>query len=52
LPGHQRPPVACDSVGWPGWRDEIADAVVWLLSDETRHVTGHTLAADGGVSAV
>ena len=28
---------------------EIADTVVWLLSDETRYVTGHTLPVDGGV---
>jgi hypothetical protein len=31
--------------------DEIADAVVWLLSDEARYVTGHTLPIDGGVCA-
>ena len=30
---------------------EIADAVVWLLSDEARYVTGHTLPIDGGVCA-
>ena len=27
----------------------IADPVVWLLSDEARYVTGHTLPIDGGV---
>jgi len=26
--------------------------VVWLLSDEARYVTGHTLPVDGGVCAV
>jgi NAD(P)-dependent dehydrogenase (short-subunit alcohol dehydrogenase family) len=25
--------------------------VVWLLSDEARYVTGHTLPVDGGVCA-
>ena len=29
-------------MGWIGQPDEIADAVVWLLSDEARYVTGHT----------
>jgi NAD(P)-dependent dehydrogenase (short-subunit alcohol dehydrogenase family) len=33
-------------IGQPG---EIANAVVWLLSDEARYVTGHTLPVDGGV---
>ena len=31
--------------------DEIADAVVWLLSDEARYVTGHSRPVDGGVCA-
>jgi NAD(P)-dependent dehydrogenase (short-subunit alcohol dehydrogenase family) len=31
--------------------DEIADPVVWLLSDGARFVTGHTLPVDGGVCA-
>ena len=39
-------------MGWIGQPDEIADAVVWLLSDEARYVTGHTLPVDGGVCAV
>ncbi len=38
-------------MGRIGQPDEIADAVVWLLSDESRFVTGHTLPVDGGVSS-
>ena len=38
-------------MGRIGQPDEIADAVVWLLSDEARFVTGHTLPVDGGVSS-
>src|SRR5258707_9242448 len=33
-------------MGRIGQPDEIADAVVWLLSDEARYVTGHTLPVD------
>ena len=36
-------------MGRIGQPDEIADAVGWLLSDEARYVTGHTLPVDGGV---
>ena len=36
-------------MGRIGQPDENADAVVWLLSDEARYVTGHTLPVDGGV---
>ncbi len=39
-------------MGRIGQRDEIADVVVWLLSDEARYVTGHTLPVDGGVCAI
>jgi NAD(P)-dependent dehydrogenase (short-subunit alcohol dehydrogenase family) len=38
-------------MGRIGRPDEVADAVVWLLSDEARYVTGHTLPVDGGVCA-
>lgn len=38
-------------MGRIGQPDEVADAVVWLLSDEARYVTGHTLPVDGGVCA-
>jgi len=39
-------------MGRIGQPDEIADVVVWLLSDAARYVTGHTLPVDGGVCAV
>ncbi|MGO9645247.1 MAG: SDR family oxidoreductase [Candidatus Bathyarchaeia archaeon] len=32
-----------------GKPEEIADAVVWLLSDKASFVTGHTLLVDGGL---
>ncbi|MDB5384874.1 MAG: linC 1 [Planctomycetaceae bacterium] len=38
-------------MGRIGQPDDIADVVVWLLSDEARYVTGHTLPVDGGVCA-
>lgn len=31
-----------------GQADEVADAVVWLLSDEARFITGQSLLVDGG----
>jgi len=43
---------AIKEFGRIGQPDEIADAVVWLLSDEARYVTGHTLPVDGGVRAM
>jgi NAD(P)-dependent dehydrogenase (short-subunit alcohol dehydrogenase family) len=38
-------------MGRIGQPEEIADPVVWLLSDEARYVTGHTFPIDGGVCA-
>jgi NAD(P)-dependent dehydrogenase (short-subunit alcohol dehydrogenase family) len=35
-------------MGRTGKPDEIADAVVWLLSDEARFVTGRTLPVECG----
>ncbi len=34
-----------------GTADEVADAVIWLLSGEASYVVGHVLAADGGFLA-
>jgi NAD(P)-dependent dehydrogenase (short-subunit alcohol dehydrogenase family) len=39
-------------MGRLGEPDEIAEAIVWLLSDAARFVTGDTLRPDGGVAAV
>lgn len=36
-------------IGRPGTPEEIANAVVWLLSDKSSFVTGHTMLADGGL---
>ncbi|MEM1224552.1 MAG: glucose 1-dehydrogenase [Planctomycetota bacterium] len=40
--------VPMNRIGQP---NEIANAVVWLLSAEAQYVTGHTLPIDGGVTA-
>jgi NAD(P)-dependent dehydrogenase (short-subunit alcohol dehydrogenase family) len=34
-----------------GQPDEVAEAVVWLASDDAGYIVGHVLAADGGFSA-
>lgn len=39
-------------MGRLGEPEEIAEAIVWLLSDAARFVTGNTLAPDGGVAAI
>jgi NAD(P)-dependent dehydrogenase (short-subunit alcohol dehydrogenase family) len=42
---------AAEPVGRMGQPREIAEAVVWLCSDSASFVTGHALAADGGMTA-
>lgn len=39
-------------MGRLGLAEEIADAVVWLCSDASSFVTGHTLVLDGGLVAI
>jgi NAD(P)-dependent dehydrogenase (short-subunit alcohol dehydrogenase family) len=38
-------------IGRLGTSREVANAIVWLLSDESSFVTGHTLLVDGGYTA-
>jgi NAD(P)-dependent dehydrogenase (short-subunit alcohol dehydrogenase family) len=38
-------------MGRVGTPEEIAEAVVWLCSDATSFVTGHTMTVDGGYVA-
>jgi NAD(P)-dependent dehydrogenase (short-subunit alcohol dehydrogenase family) len=38
-------------LGRPGDTDDIAEAVVYLASDDAKYVTGHTLVVDGGWTA-
>ena len=33
-----------------GEAEEIAEAIVWLASDSTKFITGHTMVLDGGTS--
>jgi NAD(P)-dependent dehydrogenase (short-subunit alcohol dehydrogenase family) len=40
--------IAIEPVGRLGKPEEIAEGVLWLLSDSTSFVTGHTLTIDGG----
>ncbi|MGI0087725.1 MAG: SDR family oxidoreductase [Nitrosotalea sp.] len=40
---------AMHPIGRIGTPEEIANAVVWLLSDKASFVTGHTLLVDGGL---
>jgi enoyl-[acyl-carrier-protein] reductase (NADH) len=40
--------VALHLIGRPGKPEEIANAVIWLLSDKASFLTGHTLLVDEG----
>ncbi|HKM76967.1 MAG TPA: SDR family oxidoreductase, partial [Candidatus Bathyarchaeia archaeon] len=40
--------ISMHPIGRIGKPEEIANAVVWLLSDKASFVTGHTLLVDGG----
>jgi NAD(P)-dependent dehydrogenase (short-subunit alcohol dehydrogenase family) len=42
---------AMHPIGRTGRPEEIAEAVLWLCSDKASFVTGHTLVADGGLTA-
>jgi NAD(P)-dependent dehydrogenase (short-subunit alcohol dehydrogenase family) len=43
--------IAIEPVGRLGKPEEIAEGVLWLLSDSASFVTGHTLTIDGGWTA-
>jgi NAD(P)-dependent dehydrogenase (short-subunit alcohol dehydrogenase family) len=38
-------------LGRLGYPEDVAEVVPWLLSDESRHVTGALIPVDGGLSA-
>ncbi|MES0872761.1 SDR family NAD(P)-dependent oxidoreductase [Sinimarinibacterium thermocellulolyticum] len=43
--------IALHPAGRAGTAEEVADAVLWLCSEESRYVHGHLLAVDGGYGA-
>ena len=43
--------IAREPIGRVGTPEEVAEAVVWLCSDATSFVTGHTMTVDGGYVA-
>ena len=36
--------------GRPGLADDVANAVLWLASDESGYTSGHTLTIDAGIT--
>jgi NAD(P)-dependent dehydrogenase (short-subunit alcohol dehydrogenase family) len=50
VPGLLDPVIAATPLARTGSAEEVADAVVFLLSDQARFVTGHDLVIDGGLS--
>lgn len=49
MPGALDPVIAATPLGRTGSAEEVADAVVFLLSDQARFITGHDLVIDGGL---
>src|SRR5690606_9951824 len=43
--------IAMHPAGRAGTAEEVAQAVLWLCSEESRYVHGHLLAVDGGYGA-
>ena len=39
-------------MGRPGTADEVAQTILWLLSEDASYVTGTTLAVTGGRAVV
>jgi NAD(P)-dependent dehydrogenase (short-subunit alcohol dehydrogenase family) len=48
LPGLEEQLIALHPIGRIGEPDEVANAVLWLCSDDASFVLGHALAVDGG----
>jgi glucose 1-dehydrogenase len=51
-PEYQRTWAALTPMGRPGSVKDVAEAVVFLVSEEGRHITGQNLVVDGGWSAI
>ena len=51
IPERQAQIITRHPVGRVGTQAEIAEAGVWLCSDATSFVTGHTMTIDGGYVA-
>jgi len=43
--------VSLHPIGRLGKPNEIADAIVWLCSEEASFITGHSMLADGGYTS-